>query len=414
MIEIAVFKNFILAIALGALIGLEREYARFHDRGHAYAGIRTFPLLALVGALAAFLGQVLSIWILFISMVIVGVLIITAYIMISKQDPKHSGTTSEVAGLLVFFIGMFSYYGEFTFAITLTVIITIILYARSMLHHFAERITRKEMVDTIVFVMIAFVVLPFLPDRWYGPLELFNPYILWFMVVLISGISFAGYVLMKFYGQKGVELAGILGGLVSSTGVTMSFAERSRKETKIFKALALGVIAANGIMFFRVLVVLSVVNKDMLWRIILPLCVLGAISAIFSYIFWKGIKEVKSKTMIGSPLRLLPALKFSIFFAVTLALIKFAEAYFSSQGVYIISFLAGFADVDAITISLAQLSKTTLLPDVAARGILLAVLTNVAVKGGIAYWFGGERFKKIVIPFFALLIVVGVGMIFFI
>src|SRR3989338_4655307 len=279
MIEIAVFKNFILAIALGALIGLEREYARFHDRGHAYAGIRTFPLLALVGALAAFLGQVLSIWILFISMVIVGVLIITAYIMISKQDPKHSGTTSEVAGLLVFFIGMFSYYGEFTFAITLTVIITIILYARSMLHHFAERITRKEMVDTIVFVMIAFVVLPFLPDTWYGPLELFNPYILWFMVVLISGISFAGYVLMKFYGQKGIELAGILGGLVSSTGVTMSFAERSRKETKIFKALALGVIAANGIMFFRVLVVLSVVNKDMLWKVFLPLCVLGGISA---------------------------------------------------------------------------------------------------------------------------------------
>jgi uncharacterized membrane protein (DUF4010 family) len=415
MIELEIFKNFFLAIALGALIGLEREYAKFHKRGHTYAGIRTFPLIALSGALAAFLGQVISVWILYIMMIIVGLLIVVAYFVLSQNDPANSGATSEMAGFLTFFIGMFAFYGEFTFAVSMAVIITLILYLRSMLHHFAQKITQKEMLDTIVFILIAFVILPFLPNKWYGPLDVFNPQVLWLMVVLISGISFFGYALMKWFGEKGIGLAGVLGGLISSTAVTMGFSERSKRQKKIFQSLALGVIAANGIMFIRILVELFAINRPLFFQMLLPLLSLATVSALFSYFLWKKIKKVrnvKGKMDLGSPLKLLPAVKFGVFFAIIIALIKVAEFYFSAKGVYVVSFISGLADVDAITVSLAQLANSTVSLQVASRGIMLAALTNVAVKGGMAYWFGGKDFRKIVVGLFAILIVLGSGLMF--
>ncbi len=406
MAELSFLQGFLVAIALGVLIGLEREFARYRKRGHDFAGIRTFPLISLAGALSAYLGSTVSPWFLIAGLLVIGILIAIAYFAVS--DRKHIGATSEIAAVLTFFIGVIYYNREFTLAIVLTVLITVILYARSMLHHFAERISKKELGDMLKFLVIAFVVLPFLPNKGFGPLELFNPYVTWLMVVLISGIGFVGYAMMKWFGEKGITLAGLLGGLVSSTATTISFAQRSAKERRIYRALALGVILANGVMFIRILVEVFAVNRDLFFLVLFPIVILAAVTAVFSYFIWMRSREVQGKMELGTPLALKPALKFAVIFAVILALVKVADAYLSSKGVYLVSFLSGIADVDAITLSLSQLAKSSLAPQVARDGILIAALTNIAVKGGIAWWLGGKEFRRIIAGLFAVLIVLGV------
>jgi uncharacterized membrane protein (DUF4010 family) len=411
MVEFAILTNFLAALALGALIGLEREYARYKSRGHDYAGIRTFPLISLFGALSAYLGQTISPWILLISISLIGALIVIAYFAANEHTRKQTGVTSEMAGFLAFFIGMLCFYGEITLAVILTIIITVILYSRSLLHHFAEKIKKQEMADTLKFGVIAFVILPLLPNQGYGPYEIFNPYVIWLMVVFISGIGFVGYIAMKWFGEKGVVLAGLLGGLISSTAVTSSFAARSKREVKLFRILALGVVLANGIMLIRILVVVFAINRELWIKLLLPVIILILLVAGFGYVLWRKTKDVKGKVELTSPFTLAPALKFGAFFAVILALVKLADVYLSSNGVYIVSFISGFADVDAIALSLSQLSKTTLDLDTAVNGILIAALTNVGVKGGIAYLFGGKEFGRIVATFYAVLIVIGAGLI---
>ena len=163
MTELAIIGNFLLALALGGLIGLEREYARYRKHAHDYAGIRTFPLIALFGALSAFLGEKFNPWILVVSILLMGTLIIISYFVLSRK--KYSGATSEVAGFLTFFLGILAYFNEIQLSVLLAVIITVILYSRTMLHHFAERLKTVEMKSTIIFAVIAFVVLPFLPNK---------------------------------------------------------------------------------------------------------------------------------------------------------------------------------------------------------------------------------------------------------
>jgi uncharacterized membrane protein (DUF4010 family) len=414
--EYVLLQNFLIALLLGALIGLEREYASYRKKGHDFAGIRTFPLISLFGALSAYLGVLISPWILIVAIVLIGVLIVMAYFAIAGNDKrKHMGATSEVAGFLAFFIGILCYYGEITFAVILAVTITIILYARSFLHHFAMKMKKEEMADTLKFAVIALVILPLLPNQGYGPHEIFNPFVIWLMVVFISGISFAGYVLMKWFGERGITLAGILGGLVSSTAVTTSFSERSKKEKKIYRALALGVILANTLMFVRILVEVFVIHRPLFFKMLIPFSVLVLVSLGFSYILWRKASEAKGKIKIASPFTLGPALKFGVFFAVILALVKLGDIYLSTKGVYLVSFISGFADVDAITVSLSQLAKTSLSLDIARNGIVIAALTNVAVKGGIAYWFGDrKRFGKIILGLYSVLIALGIALIFLI
>lgn len=411
--ELALLVNFLVALALGTLIGLEREYASYKKRGYDYAGIRTFPLIALFGALSAYLGYIISIWLFIVGMILVGVLIITAYFVMNKMDRKHIGATSELAGFLTFFIGALSFYGDYNLAVILTIAVTIILFVRSLLHRFAERIKPEELASTLKFAVVAFVILPFLPNQGYGPMEMFNPYLIWLMVVFISGIGFVGYILMKWFGEKGIELAGILGGIISSTAVTTAFAERSKRTKKISLALVLGVILANAMMFVSTLIEVFVLNRELFWKLLPAFLILIAVSAVFSYLLYRKVKKssgdkICGEVKLGSPFTIRPALKFGIFFAVILALAKLGNFYFQSRGVYLISFISGFASTDAVTVSLANLSKESLSLVVAEHGIILAALTNIAVKGGIALWFGGKEFGRLVAAMFAVLAAVGI------
>ena len=413
MVDFALIQNFLIALALGALVGLELEYARYRRKAQSYAGIRTYPLIALFGAMAAYLGATISPWILLISLFLMGGIIVVAYFAVNEQVHKYVGATSEMAGFITFFLGVLVYYNEVVLATTLAVIMTIILYARSVLHNFARKMEKKELVDTLKFAVIAFVILPFLPDKSYGPFGFFNPHQVWLFVVFISAISFAGYLTLKWLGEKGVTLAGLLGGVASSTATTLIFSERSKKEKKIFQSLALGVILANLAMFGRVLVLAFAVNTSIFWELLPSAAILIVLTGIFSYFLWKRAKKVKARVHLSSPLRLGPALKFGAFFAVIIALTKIASVYFSARGIYLVSFFSGFADVDAITLSLAQLAKGTITSKVAENGILIGMLTNILAKGGIAYWLGGKQFGRIVLSFFLVLVLIGIILLYF-
>jgi len=413
MIEFALIGNFLLALALGALIGLEREYARFRNRAHDYAGIRTFPLISLFGALCAFLGEAVNQWILVMGIFLIGLLIIVSYFVLSSGKKKFYGATSEVAGFLTFFIGVLSYLGEIQIAVILTIIIAIILYSRSVLHHFAEHLKKEELRSTLAFAVIAFVVLPFLPNKGYGPYELFNPFLTWLMVVLISGISFIGYILMRWFGQKGIQFSGILGGLASSTATTLSFTEHSKKNVNLYKPLALGVILANGVMFIRVLVEVLAVNQQLFVDLLLPVFILSAITALFCYYVSKKSKDISEKIELQSPFTLKPALKFAGIFALALAFLKLADIFLSSKGVYLVSFLSGLADADAIALSLAHLAGTSLSYETARQGVILGILGNIVTKVGIVCLLGEKRFRRMIFGFFAVLIAVGALLIIF-
>lgn len=408
--ETILIQHFLIALALGAFIGLEREYALRKERGHKFAGIRTFPLITLFGALAAYFGEIISIWVLILGMVLLGLLIGIAYFKVT--DRKHSGATSEIAALLAFFIGVLSYYGELSFAIILTIIIAVILYSRSMLHHFARHMSEKELSGALKFAVIAFIILPLLPDQNYGPYGLFNPHFIWLMVVFISGIGFVGYALMKWFGERGIVLSAMLGGVVSSTATTISFAQRSVKEKKIYRTLVLGILLANGVMFLRVLIEVFVINRTLFTVIFLPLLLLILLTLLFSYLLWKRSAQAQGKIELGTPLALKPAIQFGVIFAFILAMVKLAHIYLATEGVYVVSFLSGFADVDAITLSLSQLAKGELSSVIASNAILIAVITNTAVKGAIAYWLGGKEFGKMVIKYFSILIAAGVVLVF--
>lgn len=409
MVEILLLRNLLIALALGAFIGLEREYARYKKRGHDYAGIRTFPLIALFGALAAYFGDLITPWIFLASIILMGAIIILAYVFSNKGKVPRIGATSEVAGFLTFFIGALSYYDEILLALILTIAMTIILYARSLLHQFAERIHPKEMADTLLFAVIAFIVLPLLPNIWYGPYGgLINLYLIWLMVVLVSGIGFIGYILLKWLGHRGLILMGLLGGLVRSTVVTMSFAGRSKKETHLARTLAIGVILANGVMFLRLLVEVLIVNPALFAKMLLPFLSLVILTGIFSYALFRKTQENKGKITLSSPLTLKPALLFALLFAVTVALVRIASVFLQDQGIFAVSFLAGLANVDAVALSLSQLAKNGILEETARQGIILAAVAHFAVKGGIAYWIGGAAFRRLIAGFFASVVIVGI------
>ncbi|MDP3639852.1 MAG: MgtC/SapB family protein [Nanoarchaeota archaeon] len=414
MENLLLLRNLLIALALGAFIGLEREYARYKKRGHDYAGIRTFPLIALFGALAAYFGDILSPWIFFISILLLGVLILLAYVFSNQGKLPRIGATSEVAGFLAFFIGALSYYGEILLAIILTVAITIILYARSVLHQLAEHIQPKEMAGVIKFLVITFIILPLLPNKWYGPYDIINPYLIWLMVVLISGIGFAGYIALKWFGEKALSLTGLLGGVVSSTAVTMQFARRSKKEAALSRALATGVILANGVMFLRVLLVTAVVNLALFWSLFLPIAGLIFLTALFAYFLLQKVKKNNGKMQLRSPLTLKPAIQFALLFAVILTFVKLASVFFAAKGIYVLSFLAGSVELDAIVLSLSQLAKNGILQETAQKGVLLAVVGQLLVKSSLAYWLGGKAFRKLVVSSFALMVALGILFIIFI
>ncbi len=418
MEHVSLFYRFGAALAMGLLIGLQREYAYDVKHKDSFAGVRTFPLLSLGGAFAALAADLTnSLWPLVAAMLLLGGLVIAAYVIGAWRGSL--GITTEVAAMLTIFLGALAYWEQFALAAALTVAVTLLLALKMELQRFTEKITQEDLFATLKFAVITVIILPVLPDEPLGPppFDVLNLYKIWLMVVFISGISFLGYMLIKVVGSRqGIILTGFLGGMVSSTAVTLSFTQRSQTDKHLAKPFALAIVVAWTVMFSRVFIEVAVLNRELLGVVWLPMAASALAGLGYGvYLFFsQRTNQEQGDVAFSNPFELKPAFTFGLLYAVILLVSHLAQTYFGGTGVYISSILAGLTDVDAITLSMAELTGPGGGLDMVtgARAIVLAAMSNTAVKGGIALSGGSPALRKALLPGFILMFVVGIGVAF--
>jgi uncharacterized membrane protein (DUF4010 family) len=407
-----------LALLMGSLIGLERERNHQESLPHEFGGIRTMALVSVLGFLVySVFSQDSLLFALFTGAYLL--LLVASYVMSSYQN-KNSGATTEIAGFFAYFIGILVGMDQEFFATIITLLVVLILYFKAPLHRFAHQVGKEEFYDTIKFIVVVFVVLPLAPNATFGPLNVLNPYEIWLVVVLISSISFASYVAIKLVGpKKGIGLSGFLGGFISSTAVSMSFSELSKRNEKVVNPFIFAILIASSAMFIRVLLTLSVLNPDLVPYVNKPLLGMAFTGFILCAYYWfkKGGQPMKSVSVeslrLHSPFQLTSALKFGLFFAAMVFISKFAVTYFGSNGIYLTAFLSGIVDVDAISISMSNLSAMgSISPNTAAIGVTIAAMTNTLSKALIVLFFGSHEVGVRILLSMFFMIVVGFAIIF--
>ena len=401
-------QTMIVALVLGGLIGLEREHAQAGKKQIQLGGVRTFPILALLGAISAFASQWMS-WFFMAGFSTVSLLLIISYYYTAKEDP---GMTTELSALAVFLMGAITQWGEIHLAAALAIALTALLALKRPLHEMTTRLGEDDLYATLKFVTVTIIVLPLLPDEAYGPLSVFNPYKLGLMVVLIATIGFAGFFMIRMLGARlGIILMGLLGGLVSSTAVTLSCAEKSRQNPALSSAYALATGIACVMMFPRVLLEAFVINPALAKQLVIPIAIAAGLGILVIAV---GVLRLKpgheEEVSVTNPFRLMPAVKFGLMLAAVLFLAKAAQLYLGNLGVYVASAAAGLTDVDAITLSMARLSldgesENPVSLDTALAAILLAATVNTTVKGVFAFSARAPAFRLAVAPVFIGLLI---------
>lgn len=385
--------SFLVAALLGFLIGLERERKR-ETRGSIFAGIRTFPLIALFGAVSGQLGAVTGALVLPLAFFALALLLALAYWRESAGE-KVGGTT-QVAALVAFGLGVLAGLGSFAVALAGAVLTTGVLSLRDELHTLAGALSREDLFALVQFAAVSLIILPLVPDATYGPWGVWNPRTIWLLVVLISAVSFIGYVAVKLVGsRRGIGLSGLLGGLASSTAVTLSFSAQSKHQPALGRVLAVGVLAASAVAAPRLLVLLGVVQPQLILAALVPLGTLFVVTTAAGLLLLlrqsdRGVQDPG----LSNPFELRSALQFALLFALVLLLARAAEVYLGDRGVYLAGALAGVTQLDAIVLSLAQQVGQGLDPTVASRGLALAIASNSLFKIGLALGIGSRTFSR--------------------
>jgi uncharacterized membrane protein (DUF4010 family) len=415
----SLFFRFGVALVIGILVGLQREYASEAPTKELPAGVRTFGLLGIVGCSAALLSDLLkSPWPFVGTVFTMGIFFgINYYLDAAKGKP---GLTTKVSLILTLLAGGLTYWPHtLTLAVAIAVTMTVLLSVKVQLHRFARHLTHDDVFAVLKFAVITAIVLPIVPNRVFGPppFDIFNPFKLWLFVVFISGISFVGYVLIKVAGaNRGIGLTGLLGGLASSTAVTLSLSSRSHDHPNLARPFALAIIVAWTVMFLRVLAAVAFLNVALVRPILIPVAAsvaAGLIYCVYLYVRQRTEKH-RHEFAFDNPFELGMALKFGLLFALILLFSRVGQVYFGNVGVYLSSFLSGMADVDAISFSMAKLSRGVggLDLGIAARAIVIAATANTIVKGGIVFFSGTKDLKRAILPGFVLMTVVGITLSF--
>ncbi len=402
------FVSLGVALAAGLLIGMERQQsATGKEADNLLGGARTHPLVALIGASAMLLSRQLGVVALAVGLLAVASFLVVSFLDDVRKD-RARGLTSEIAFLLSFSLGALALSQgviepadrRFIAVASIAVVATLLLSIKPSLHSVMAKASKEDVFATLKFLLVAVVVLPLLPDRTFGPLDVLNPRNLGLMVVLIAGISFVGYLAIRILGaRRGLGLTGLVGGLVSSTAVTLSFSGRAKEETRLHASFALAVVLASSVMFLRVLLEVAVVNRELLPRLAIPMGAMAVGGALASALLYRRSRKLEAtlpEIQFSNPFELSSALKFAALFGFILLVSKAATTYFGAGATYLAGLLAGTTDVDAITLSMARLVKGGLAPEVAVTTILIAVASNSVVKASMATVVGGWAFGRIV------------------
>jgi len=393
MTELENFKLLGIALAIGLLIGLERGWhSRERDEGMRVAGLRTYGMISLLGGFSGILAQQVDAFLMgFVFLGLTSVLLL-AY---SKSVDKFEdfSITSIIASLITFTLGALTVFGHITLASASAVVITSLLGFKPLLHGWMKKLDQRELYATLELLLISVVVLPILPDKGYGPWAAFNPYHIWWMVVLIAGISYLGYFAIRIVGnQHGPVLTGALGGLVSSTAVTLDLSKLSTQYPNMENVLAAGILTACATMFARTLLLTSVMNPTLFRELLPALLVMTIFTYFVAFLLWRNKSRFGAidEIALENPFQLGMAIKFGAFLVVIMLLSNLLKVYFGDMGTYFLAATSGLADVDPITLSMLQMSKQGLEVSVAARAILIAVSVNSGIKGIFSWVIGGR------------------------
>jgi uncharacterized membrane protein (DUF4010 family) len=406
--------RFAAALLIGALVGLEREFVQQRSGEQEFGGIRTFSLMALLGAVGAYLTRDYGI-VVFVAAYLGLILLLWASNLSTALRGFEEGITSEIAALLVPLFGAMVIWDYASLAGAMGVITALLLALKPRLHDLARQMSAADLRATLEFALISAVVLPLLPNKGFGPFGVLNPFQIWLLVVFVSGIGFFGYILMKTLGtEQGIGVTGLLGGLVSSTATTLSFAGRSKVNDTLSTMLARGILLASSVMFPRVLIEVAVVNSALLPRVILPIGAMFVASVLVFFFLWRvkrgDEQDEPGKVELSNPLRLQTAVTFGLVFAVVLVVVRTANEYFGSAGVYVASLLTGITDVDSITLSVSELALSgSLEPRVASIAIVIASLVNTTAKGVMALVLGSLKLRKTILRAFGIVLIVGLA-----
>jgi uncharacterized membrane protein (DUF4010 family) len=405
--SLAHIEAFAVSLALGLLIGLERE-----RKPEPKAGLRTFALVSMFGCLSALIAdQTGNGWIVAIGLLAVAAMMIAA-VTIDPPDDGDPPTTSIVALMITYGLGAAIWFGHGALAVMAAIATTALLYFKTQLHGITRALTHKDLISILQFAALSFVILPILPDVDYGPYDTMNPHQIWWMVVLISGVSLAGYAALRIAGsQHGAPLIGLFGGMVSSTATTMVFARHTRTDAALARTATVVILLANLMVMLRLLLVSGVVAPKLVGSLAIvfgPGILLGLIVAAFA---WRGHASGPGLPMpeVRNPTEMKTALTFGALYAVVLLLSAWLQDIAGSRGLYAVALASGLTDVDAITLSSLRLHNQERLAEVdAVMSIALATLSNLAFKSGLVISIGGAPLARRTLPGLAA-IAVGIG-----
>jgi uncharacterized membrane protein (DUF4010 family) len=416
--DLEVARNFLVALLIGALVGIDRERKKAAESGRSFGGIRTHILFALIGAASAHLAHESgSPWLLAIALAVVGGAVVAGYVRSSRGPDEPYGLTSEMAAIAVFLLGAMAVAGEAELAVALGVVTSAVLAFKQPLHGAVQRLDTADVFAGLKLLIASFIVLPLLPDTTIDPWQAINPYKLWLLVVLISALSLAGYVAVRWLGSaRGSAITGLAGGLVSSTATTLNFARSSRDDANgDGHTLSAGILLAWLMMFARMAVLIAVINRPLLAAAWPPIAVMGAVTGAFAVWHYRaGLARTRADARplaVHNPFSLTAAARFGALFAAVLLVVKLAQRYAPEHGVYVVAALAGSVDVDAITLSMADAARSADRFASASAAIVIAAIANTAVKCAAVLALGSGRVRaQVGIASAALLVASGIAM----
>lgn len=377
-----------IALGIGFIVGLEREWAE-----NKPVGVRSFALIAAFGGISALMLSETGGW-----PIAAGLLVLGMILVMHLRNRQLEGITTLVAAFVVYLLGAAAVAGYWLPAIVLGGAVTLLLHWKKPLHSWVERLGDRDFEIIVRFILIALVILPVLPDKSFGPYDVFNPFTAWFLVVLIVGLNLLGFVAFRLVGARaGGWLAGLLGGLVSSTATTISYAGMSKQQRNLGPVAALVILVASTVVYGRILIELAVVAPDLIKTMVGPALVFAAVLLGLSFVAFRGFGS-KPETELpepDNPARIRQALAFAALYVVILFAVAAAGEMVGDEAVYAVAFISGLTDVDALTLSVAQLySGGETAGFDAWRAIFLATLSNLLFKILAASFLGSPELRR--------------------
>ncbi len=391
--DLSILPRYLVAIALGLLMGLERE-----RNPSAKAGLRTFALTGLFGVLASHIADMTdSPWMIVAGLVLTGAMIVAAYARKPNED-GDPGTTTVSALLICYGLGVLCWFNQLQLAAMLGIGATILLYFKAELRGISQTLTRRDLISILQFAVLSLIVLPLLPNVGYGPYGAINPHQIWWMVVLISGLSLAGYAALRIVGQQhGAILVGLLGGLVSSTATTLTFSRHGRQSESLKNLAIIVIVLANLVVLVRLSIITGLLAGGVLSALI-PILLGGLIAGTLAAVY--GLRKLKPgpeapELTLSNPTEIRTALTFGLIYAAVLLASAWLSDYAGAKGLYAVAAVAGLTDVDAITLSTLRLHNLDQIATTqAVNAITLAFLSNLVFKSGLVLLIGGWQVAR--------------------